>query len=116
MNLHGMMNERGLSMSIGMGLIEVLVFGIFVSALFSSVKDRQKYGSFKKPRTPVKTKVNTPVKTARVLPQKDLIRSYSAKNKECYEHEVMVSSLDSEKPKRKKSLWNEPSWDDELYS
>ena len=40
--------------------------------------------------------------------------AYVCKNKECFEHEVKTSSL-SEQPKRKKSLWNEPSWDDELY-
>lgn len=99
-------------MSIGFRMIEILFLGVLFSAIFSSVKRKQKYRAFKT------SKLNrSPSHRAmRVLPQKDLIRSYSQKNKECYEHEVMVSSLDSEKKKRKKGLWNEPSWDDELYS
>lgn len=47
------------------------------------------------------------------LPKKDIFQSYSSKNKECYEHEAK-ESIDDPKPKKKWSLWNEPSWDDEL--
>ena len=99
-------------MSIGFIMIEILFLGVLVSAIFSSVKRKQKYSALKT------SKMNRASlhDAKRVLPKTDLIRSYSQKNKECYEHEVMVSSLDSEKKKRKKGLWNEPSWDDELYS
>lgn len=45
--------------------------------------------------------------------KKDMFQSYSSKNKECFEHEVKESISDPSS-KKKWSLWNEPSWDDEL--
>ena len=81
-------------------IVFVAIFRLFVSRM-----KHARYRTFTKIKS--KPVMHTP-KGA------DFVKSYSAKNKECFEHEVKTSSL-SEQPKRKKSLWNEPSWDDELY-
>ena len=81
-------------------IVFIVLFRFFVSRI-----KRARYRTFSKVKS--KPVIHTP-KAA------DFVKSYSAKNKECFEHEVKTSSL-SEQPKRKKSLWNEPSWDDELY-
>jgi hypothetical protein len=81
-------------------IVFIVIFRLFVSRM-----KRARYRTFTKIKS--KPVMHTP-KGA------DFVKSYSVKNKECFEHEVKTSSL-SEQPKRKKSLWNEPSWDDELY-
>ena len=83
---------------------QVIVFIVLFRFFVSRIK-RARYRTFSKIKS--KPVIHTP-KAA------DFVKSYSTKNKECFEHEVKTSSL-SEQPKRKKSLWNEPSWDDELY-
>ena len=83
---------------------QAIVFIVFFRLFVSRIK-RARYRTFPK----IKSK---PV--MHTTKDADFVKSYSAKNKECFEHEVKTSSL-SEQPKRKKSLWNEPSWDDELY-
>lgn len=84
---------------------QAVVFIVFFRLFVSRIK-RARYRTFPK----IKSK---PV-MHHTTKAEDFVRSYSAKNKECFEHEVKTSSL-SEQSKRKKSLWNEPSWDDELY-
>lgn len=99
-----------------MGAIELLIIVAVIASVFSRIKKSQDVSFYKTSHAKRMKRISTPSKQMRVLPMKDLIRSYSQKDKECFEHEVTVSSLNSEKPKRKKGLWNEPSWDDELYS
>lgn len=82
----------------------IIVIFIIVSTFVSSIK-RVRFNAL--PKVKSKPSIHKP-------PKMDFVASYSSKNKECYEHEVKSSQLDEE-PKRKKSLWNEPSWDDELY-
>ncbi len=83
---------------------QVIVIFIIVST-FVSVTKRNRFNAL--PKIKSKPSVQKPLKM-------DFVATYSSKNKECFEHEVKSSLLD-EQPKRKKSLWNEPSWDDELY-
>ena len=80
-----------------------IVFFAVISIVITNVK-RARFNALPKSRPVVRTP-----KPA------DYVKSYSSKNKECYEHQVKSSSVE-DKPKRKKSLWNEPSGDDELYS
>ena len=82
----------------------IIVIFIIVSTFVASTK-RARFNAL--PKVKSKPSIHKPLKM-------DFITSYSNKNKECFEHEVKSSQLD-EQPKRKKSLWNEPSWDDELY-
>ena len=79
-----------------------IVFFVVISIVITNVK-HARFNALPKSKPVVRTPRQT-----------DFVRSYSSKNKECYEHQVKSSSVE-DKPKRKKSLWNEPSWDDELY-
>ena len=80
----------------------VIVFFVIFTIFLTSFK-RAKFNTLPKS----KPAVHAPKTT-------DFVKSYSSKNKECFEHEIKTSSV-ADHPKRKKSLWNEPSWDDELY-
>ena len=83
---------------------QAVVFIVFFRLFVSRMK-HARYRTF--PKIKSKPVMHTP-KGA------DFVKSYSEKNKECFEHEVKTSSL-SGQPKRKKSLLIEASWDDELY-
>ena len=86
------------------GLFRIIVIFIIASTFLTNFK-RVRFNAL--PKVKSKPSVYKPVKM-------DFVKSYSSKNKECYEHEVKSSAVEDQ-PKRRKGLWNEPSWDDELY-
>ena len=86
------------------GLFRIIVIFIIASTFLTNFK-RVRFIAL--PKVKSKPSVYKPVKM-------DFVKSYSSKNKECYEHEVKSSAVEDQ-PKRRKGLWNEPSWDDELY-
>lgn len=96
------------------GMFHVIVLIVVLSVMQSTVR-RKRFNAMPKSTVRMPKENTVKSKAVRASMKDDLVVKYSTKNKECHEHEVKVSSLD-EKPKRRKGLWNEPSWDDELYS
>ena len=83
-------------------LFDIVVFGLSMFIAVNVIK-RKRFNAMPKPTHPKnKFKSN----------KLDAFQAYSNKNKECFEHEVQTRA---ERPAKRRSLWNEPSWDDELY-